>query len=323
VISGFFVEQEDEMSSILEPIHKVLLAIDGSEHSRAALQTVQDLALISANCPDCQVMILGVLPLTEGLNHAAYKYPLIQGQNMLGEQGIQASYELIQGIPAEVILNYAAKKLPDLIVVGAKGLRATLGILLGGVAQQVVEYACCPVLVIRAPYRKLSHVLIVTDGSEHSRRAVEYAATFPFLSGTYFHLLHVLPPSPTLSTDTLARVWSYSNYTVDLPVFTYPEDEEDAEAIRKAGQVILEQAHQILVSHGIAAKNVLLRGDAATEILQYAENHQIDLIIVGSRGLSQVQSWLLGSVSRKLVHYSGCSVLLVKHPSDAAGEQRP
>ena len=310
------------MSSNLEPIHKVLLAVDGSEHSRAALQTVQDLALISANCPDCQVMILGVLPLTEGLNHAAYKYPLIQAQNILGEQGIQASYELIQGIPAEVILNYAANKLPDLIVVGAKGLRATLGILLGGVAQQVVEYACCPVLVIRAPYRKLKHVLIVTDGSEHSRRTVEYAATFPFFPDTNFHLLHVLPPSPTLSPDTLARVWSYSNYTVDLPAFLYQEDEEDTQAIRNAGQAILELAHQILRSHAINAKNILLRGDAATEILQYAQDHQIDLIIVGSRGLSQVKSWLLGSVPRKLVHYAGCSVLLVKLPGEIPDQQQ-
>jgi nucleotide-binding universal stress UspA family protein len=56
----------------------------------------------------------------------------------------------------------------------------------------------------------------------------------------------------------------------------------------------------------------LLRGDAATEIIQFAKEENIDMIIAGSRGLSQTQSWLLGSVSRKLVHYAPCSVLLVK-----------
>ena len=42
----------------------------------------------------------------------------------------------------------------------------------------------------------------------------------------------------------------------------------------------------------------------------------IDLVVVGSRGLSQVGGWLLGSVSRKLVHYAGCSVLIVKGMPD-------
>jgi len=53
---------------------------------------------------------------------------------------------------------------------------------------------------------------------------------------------------------------------------------------------------------------------AVTEIIQYAKENQVDLIVAGSRGLTSMQSWLLGSVSRKLVHYAGCSVLIVKGP---------
>jgi nucleotide-binding universal stress UspA family protein len=56
----------------------------------------------------------------------------------------------------------------------------------------------------------------------------------------------------------------------------------------------------------------LRRGDAATEILQLAKEKHIDLIVAGSRGLSQVSAWLLGSVSRKLIHYAKCSVLVVR-----------
>jgi nucleotide-binding universal stress UspA family protein len=66
---------------------------------------------------------------------------------------------------------------------------------------------------------------------------------------------------------------------------------------------------------GIQATPVLARGDAATEIIQYVKDHEIDLILAGSRGLSEMRSWLLGSVSRKLVHYANCSVLIIKsHP---------
>ena len=57
---------------------------------------------------------------------------------------------------------------------------------------------------------------------------------------------------------------------------------------------------------------MLVRGDAATEIIDYAKERKVDLIVAGSRGLSQVRGWLLGSVSRKLVHYAPCSVLIVK-----------
>jgi nucleotide-binding universal stress UspA family protein len=144
--------------------------------------------------------------------------------------------------------------------------------------------------------------------------AVQFAAQFPFIAGVDFHLLHVLPPSPVLTPDLLARVWTLSDEAIDPALFTTREIEAEVEAARTTGQAILNEANQILSAQNIKAKNVLLQGDAATEVIQYANDNQIDLIIAGSRGLSPVQSWLIGSVSRKLVHYAGCSVLLVKQP---------
>jgi nucleotide-binding universal stress UspA family protein len=46
---------------------------------------------------------------------------------------------------------------------------------------------------------------------------------------------------------------------------------------------------------------------------------KVDLLVTGSRGHSPIRSWMMGSVSRKLVHYSGCSVLVVRQPP--GGEQ--
>lgn len=303
------------MATTFTPIKKILLAVDGSEHSRAAVQTVVDLATKR----DHQVMVLSVLPSLAAPEHAAFSYPLNQAKRILEEHGIQTSTDLILGYPAEVILKYAATNLPDLIVVGAKGLRATLGILLGGVAQQVVENACCPVLVIRAPYRKIGNVLVVNDGSTYSRDALKFAANFQFIAGANFHLVHVLPPSSLLTTDTLMRVWSMAEEPIYLPTLSEEEIKADDEASRKAGQAILDEANQLLLAQDVHAKSVLLRGDAATEILQYAQGNQIDLILAGARGLGQVQSLLIGSVSRKLVHYGNCSVLLVKRPQSTAG----
>jgi nucleotide-binding universal stress UspA family protein len=62
----------------------------------------------------------------------------------------------------------------------------------------------------------------------------------------------------------------------------------------------------------VAATPVLLRGDAAEEIINYAREQKINLLVAGSNGLGPVRAWLLGSVSRKLVHYSDRSVLIAR-----------
>ena len=81
----------------------------------------------------------------------------------------------------------------------------------------------------------------------------------------------------------------------------------------RAGQELLDTTVNSLQSLGLAASSVLKRGDAATEIIDYVKEQKIDLIVIGSRGLSHIRSWLMGSVTRKLVHYSECSVLVVRN----------
>ena len=99
------------------------------------------------------------------------------------------------------------------------------------------------------------------------------------------------------------------------PVPSYETEEllvKQAEEEQRQGKVLLDQTIKALGDFGIEATSALVRGDAATEIIEYANQNQIDLIVAGSRGLSQMRRLLLGSLSRKLVHYAGCSVLIVK-----------
>jgi nucleotide-binding universal stress UspA family protein len=219
---------------------------------------------------------------------------------------------LLTGYPAEQISEFAAKFVPDLIVLGAKGRRATLGILLGGVVQQIVEYAEDPVLVVRAPYERLQRILLITDGSVHSQRASHYLGSFPIPDLADVRVMHVLPPMP--SPSLIARSWPVGSEAM-APVPSYETEElltKQAEEEERHGKVLLDQTVMDLADFGIEATSVLMRGDAATEIIEYANQNQIDLIVAGSRGLSQMRRLLLGSLSRKLVHYAGCSVLIVK-----------
>ncbi|HEX9616432.1 MAG TPA: universal stress protein [Anaerolineales bacterium] len=286
----------------------IILAVDGSEHSFAAAHLLHDLPLGAGST----ITALAVLVPRDASSHAQLQDALEQTRNLLQEKGVTVKTELLTGYPAAELTEYADRQRPDLMVLGAKGLRATLGILLGGVVQQLVEYAVWPVLSVRAPYSGLKRILLVTDGSEHSQRAVQYLTRFPLPEGAEVRAVHVLPPPPV--PVQISHSWPVgmevlsSMPSVDTDRITSRIMEEE----ETVGRGLLDRTVQMLEAAGIPATGVLLRGDAATEIIEYVKANQVDLIVAGSRGLSQMKRLLLGSLSRKLVHYAGCSVLLVK-----------
>lgn len=299
-------------SQVYSP-RNILLAVDGSENSLAAAHFIRDLSLP----PGSSVTVVAVLTLRQTPGRPALLVAFEKAQATLQGNGVQVTTGLLHGHPAEALMDCADGCKPDLIVLGAKGLRATFGILLGGVAQQVIEYIRWPVLVVRAPYQGLRRVLLVTDGSPPSQRAVDYLAQFPPPVGIEVRVMHVLPP---LSEPHLLLPSRSVSAGMVLPMSSYEADlvaARPVEAEEREGQAILAQAIEALTASHIEATSVLVRGDAATEMIEYIKTQGIDLVVAGGRGLSQVKGWLLGSVSRKLVHYAGCSTLIVKEsPGD-------
>jgi nucleotide-binding universal stress UspA family protein len=195
-----------------------------------------------------------------------------------------------------------------------------LTILLGRVTQQLVEHAPCPVLIVRVPYTGMRRVLLATDGSLHSRRAAAYLARFPLPLGCEVHLIHVLPSK--LEPAALIYVGRLDRLSPPLPT---PELERMAarqnELEEREGRELLARTVATLRAAHYDAKPFLVRGDAAAEILQHAQHHAIDLLVAGSRGLSGIAGWWLGSVSRKLIHYAGCSVLIVRDGSQPSSDR--
>jgi nucleotide-binding universal stress UspA family protein len=282
------------------------MADDGSQHAQSAVELIQSLSLP----PKSRVMILRVFTPDQISGIPEFESSLEKTRHQFLNAGITAGAELILGSPAEKIIEIAETKKSDLIVLGAKGLRATLGILLGGVAQQVVEYAHSPVLIVRAPYQGLRRILLVTDGSATSQYAARYLGKFPLPEKVDVRVMHVMPPLlPPLSMEPYLGSW----HTLYIPL---PVEDETATKKRQEhkGQALLKRTCDLLQRHGISSTPVLYCGDAATEIIDYVKSNEIDLIVAGSRGLSEFKGWWMGSVSRKLVHYSNCSVLIVKSP---------
>jgi nucleotide-binding universal stress UspA family protein len=295
-------------SQSLSQTHNVILAIDGSEHAMAAVNLLQNLSL-----PDtCKITVLSVLIPHNAQYFASLENILEHTRNLFLSIGKDVNTKLLTGYPAEQIIRFANEQNADMIVLGAKGLRGTIRILLGGVAQQVVEYAQCPVLIARAPHIDVKRVLLVTDGTEYSKYAIEHLGICPIPESAAISVMHVLPPE--LTPDMLIRSWPYG---IDALPPVLSSDIDESLAMRtaeegKIGEELLKSTVDHLCSMNIQAEPILKRGDAATEILSYAHENHIDLIIAGSRGLSQIRNLLLGSVSSKLTHYAECSVLIVK-----------
>ena len=148
-----------------------LLAYDGSPHAQAAIDLILELPHEGDfSSGSCAITLFSVLPTQAIGPHEQLQEALGIEEQRLREAGYEAHSILKAGNPAATINDYAQETRVDLIVMGAKGRRATLGILLGGVAQQVVEYSSRPVLIVRAPFKGLKKILVVVDGSGSSRR---------------------------------------------------------------------------------------------------------------------------------------------------------
>ena len=304
--------------SSLVPPFRIQLAVDGSDHSMAATQLINDLSLPR----NSRVTILGVVPPGYSLYESKLRAALLQAEKLLGRKAIETESVLLHGHAAKQLIDYGSEHRPDLMVIGAKGLYATLKILLGGLAQQVVEQANWPVLVTRTPFHGLRRVLLATDGSQNSRLAAEYLAQFPLPPQAELQVVHAQP----LMEEAVTFAHQMGPIAYLTPSMPLPPDRPAAshqlELQKQRGRAILTEIRCILEAAGHKAKGIILDGDPASQILAYSELRGIDLIVAGSRGLSAIEGWWWGSVSRKLVHYAHSSVLFVRtEPEDNHLEQ--
>ena len=137
----------------------------------------------------------------------------------------------------------------------------------------------------------MKRMLVGVDGSEYGLEAVKAAAKLAMERGIKsVTLINVIP----VAISTMGP----------SPVAALPEDIEAWE--------VFEKPKAILKERGVEAKLLLREGDPAYEIIQAAKTGGYDLIVVGHRGLSPIQSFLLGSVSNRVVAHAPCSVLVVR-----------
>ncbi len=315
-LRGYSLPDMNNKSSLV-PSFRIHLAVDGSEHAMAATQLVSDLPLPRHS----RITILGVVPPGQSRYESKMRAALMQAEKILGRKAVETESVLLYGHAAKQLIEYGSEHRPDLMVIGAKGLYATLKILLGGLAQQVVEQAHWPVLVTRTPYRGLRRVLLAADGSQNCRLTAEYLAQFPLPPHAEIQVVHAQPV--LAETETLVHSMgpiAYLAPSMPLPP-ARPAASHQPELQKQKGRTILAETRRILEVAGHKSKGIILEGDPASQILAYSELRGIDIIVAGSRGLSAIEGWWWGSVSRKLVHYAHSSVLFVRTDSEDNNEK--
>lgn len=141
-------------------------------------------------------------------------------------------------------------------------------------------------------------ILVPVDGSANSRRAVEAAALLVKCHKAALILLHVIPDEP-LPIELVKMIASGEITASHMAL------------LRDSADIILQDAQEILRAANITEdKSEYILGDPASQIIAYAQANEVDLIVIGHRGLG-AQINMLGSVTRKLVNITKVSCLVI------------
>jgi nucleotide-binding universal stress UspA family protein len=145
----------------------------------------------------------------------------------------------------------------------------------------------------------LKNVLVATDFSEPSAVALTYGRDLARSYGAGLHVLHV-------TESILIR------FSIEAPIAYLPELQIQIEAAarRRLDALVSDEDKATLNAKGV----VITSAGTAEAIVQYANDHRIDLIIMGTHGRRALAHALMGSVAERVVRTAPCPVLTVRHP---------
>ncbi len=140
----------------------------------------------------------------------------------------------------------------------------------------------------------LSKILVAVDGSDNSFRALDHAIFLAKKAEAHLTAMHVVENPPTVYVE--------SQKLLNELLTKYK-----AESAK-----VLDRCKQAAEKSGVNIETVLAEGDAATNIVGYAQREGFDLVVIGSRGLGKFKEMVLGSTSSKILHHTKSAVLIVR-----------
>jgi nucleotide-binding universal stress UspA family protein len=309
----------------------ILLAVDNSSYSEAASKFLQEIQFHEAS----QLVVLSIFEPSPWQHPLRTKeYPDIQEQHSMSQS--QKSSEvwgwfnslaesckkpkmtvlplLKEGIPGRQILHVIEEYDIDLVVVGTHGRSGLKSLFLGSVSEWVLTEAPCSVLVVREPLgnqpkglRKF-RALIGVDGSPDSLAAIQFVQQLGLPAPSGLTVCHVLEEKKLVKLKLEGKP-GMAGFSKTNKVKTKISKAQDL-----VGENLLNEFERKIKTRSLKVERKLVCGHAAEQVLSLAKRQNVDLIVVGSRGVTGLRKFFLGSVSNKVACHAPCSVLVVRKP---------
>ena len=287
-------------------MQRILFPTDFTDHAGRA----RAYALALARCFDAEVELLTSVYLSP-VPVGPYTYPLPvdylsnsreavrkaleEETASFSEQGVRASCQLADQDPATAITERAREWGADLIVMGTVGRTGLRHLFMGSVAERTARLAPCPVLTAHAGSPEpgdLRSLLVMTDFSACADAALEWARSLAEQTGGRLTLAHsyALPMTQ----------WGDASFDGDSML----------ESIRQGAKQALSSLAQSV--EGCPVDTVTIHQLPTRAALDIAEERDIELIVLGTRGLSGVAHVTLGSTAERIIRFSDVPVVTVK-----------
>jgi nucleotide-binding universal stress UspA family protein len=284
---------------------RILVATDFSEQAARALEAA--LALAARTKAELHLIhaLEVALPLFEpygvvvpadwvGEARRLAREKLAKAHDAVKSKGLSGTTHLGDVPAAHAIAERARSLDADLVVVGTHGHTGLKHVLLGSVAERTVEYAPCSVWTVKGsrPTAELRSIVVGTDLSPASERALAAAGEWARAFGAKLHLVHALAIPLTLLP-----------YEVSLPA-------DIIDAARHQAQRQIEQAAASV--QGVTATTELTTTPAHVALVEAAKRLSAELIVTGSHGYTGLKHAVLGSVAERTLRHAPCNVLTIR-----------
>lgn len=292
--------------------YKILIAYDGSESANIAIEDLSFAGLPSEGEAILLHTIDTIYPLPEGSSYAPEEKEIQVLANTLLSEGKRLTYqslpnytvttELRMQDAAEAILQKAEEWMPDLIVLGSRGLTGFNQVMFGSVSHQVVTHARTSVRIGRFSntWHNAPKILVPIDGSVTSIAALKEVAKRCWQPETAVRLVTVLTPSLLLASS--------ATLSLTIQELTEAKQQERIKWIMSKHQEEIDAIR----AKGIELSTVTKVGSPKHQILNEAKEWNADEIIMGSLLLSNFERLMIGSVSSYVAARASCSVEIVR-----------
>jgi 3-phenylpropionate/trans-cinnamate dioxygenase ferredoxin reductase component len=255
---------------------KLVVGTDGSVTATAA----RDAAIrLAKRCRAALHVVCAYDP--RRMNRQVAQDVIRRSLDAASRQKVESTGEIGQADPAELILDAAERENADLIVVGNKGMGQAKRFRLGSVPDRVAHFAPCDLLIVD------------TTRSDRTKRA----------DLGYKKLLAGTDGSPTAS-EAARKAFELAMLLRSTVTLVYVGDPV-------VGAITLEETAKGR-PEGVKVEPLVGQGEPADVLVQVSEAADIDLIVVGNKGMSGARRFLLGSVPNQVAHYAPTDVLIAK-----------